>query len=228
MLLGDFSGAEQDLLQCDGKVDAAGQKQLLPNMAWVYLSREKWSEYQTIVQRLFINYRDSKNPSELNTLLWYSALQYNPSVDTKEIQKKLESLVSNPKNRNAAYSNTLALSQYRQREYSQAIRSARESMRLLKETPSPSDWMIIALSLAQLDEQRNGWLPAVIRSRIRNWGLSGLWSEAEKQKKAVDAWMVESDKALNENQSLSKDSLLLLRIELPHLLKEWETISSSR
>ncbi len=223
LLLGRLDEAEQDLLECDGKMGAVGQKRLLSSLARVYLAKENWNEFRSAVQRIDAANRDSTNASDLNASLWFSALQENSSVEMRDLHARLEFLVSNPKNRKAAYLNTLALSHYRQREYHQAILSAKDAIRMHKDSPSPSDWMIIALSLAKLDEQRIGWLPEVVGCWIRNWGLSKLWSEAVKHKEAVDAWMAEKENALSENQALSVESLILLEIELPHLLKEWDS-----
>ncbi len=194
---------------------------MLSSLARVYLAKEEWDKYESVVRRIEAANKDSNSASDLNSLLWYCALQKGSSIDRRDFHTKLESLVSQPKNRKAAYLNTLALSHYRQGEYREAIRSAKEAIRLLKDASSPSDEMIIALSLAKLDEQRIGWLPDVVRFWIRNRGLSEQWSEAIKQKNAVDAWMLEKENALSENQALSAESLILLKIELPHLLKEW-------
>ena len=227
MLLGDFSEAEQDLIQCDGKIDASGQKRLLADLASLYLGQEKSSEYHSLCLRLFNMFRDSKNPIELNTILWFCALGNETKLETETIQQSLESLIADPKMRKPAYLNTLALCHYRDRDYIKAIDLARESIRLLKGVPSPSDRMIIALAAAKLDEQQIGWLPKFIRTQIRSWGFSRSWAVSLQNLKMVDTWMLEQAESTPANATIAKESNLLLKIELPYLRKEWESIANS-
>jgi hypothetical protein len=227
MLLGDFANAEQDLLQCDQNKTDLAHRRLLGDLARIYIHQERWPEYEAICQRLDIAFRDSNDPAELNTLLWFCALGNNISVNTSDARKRLDSLMANPKLLKHEYLNTLALCEYRNRNYTQAIYLARESEKLLKGAPSPSDWMIIALSFARLSENRIGWLPNAIQDQIRNWNLSRYWLNAEKHMRLVDAWMDEKSDEYKTVKKRKKDSSLVLKIELPHLRKEWEAMSHS-
>lgn len=228
MFIGDFSGAEQDLRHCVERVDSTAKRRLLSDLARVCLIQEKWAEYQEICTRLSKAYGDSKNPSELNTLLWYSSLRNTLDADRTSVKKKLEALIANPKIAKSAYFNTLAMCHYREGDYPQAIRCAKESIRLLKGIASPIDWMVIALSSARLDEQRFDWLPRSILSRIRQWGFSRRWSDAVKHITLVDNWMDENTERYGESKKITRESRLLLQIELPYLRKEWAEIADAK
>ena len=227
MLLGNFAAAEQDMLRCDQNKTDLEHRRLLGDLTRIYIHQEKWPEYDAICQRLDIAFRDSNDPAELNTLLWFCALGNNTSVNTSDAMKRLDSLMANPKLIKHEYLNTLALCEYRNRNYTRAIHLARESEKLLKGAPSPSDWLIISLSFARLSENRIGWLPKVIQDQIRSWNLSRYWLNAEKHMRLVDAWMDEKSDEHKTIMKRKKESSLVLTIELPHLRKEWEAISHS-
>jgi hypothetical protein len=227
MLLGNFAAAEQDMLRCDQNKTDLEHRRLLGDLARIYIHQAKWPEYDAICQRLDIAFRDSNDPAELNTLLWFCALGNNTSVNTSDAMKRLDSLMANPKLIKHEYLNTLALCEYRNRNYTRAIHLARESEKLLKGAPSPSDWLIISLSFARLSENRIGWLPKVIKDQIRSWNLSRYWLNAEKHMRLVDAWMDEKSDEHKTIKKRKKESSLVLTIELPHLRKEWEAISHS-
>lgn len=227
MLLGEFAAAEKDLLQCDQNKTDLDHRRLLGDLARIYIHEERWSEYEAICRRLNVAYRDSNDPAELNTLLWFCALGNSTSVNTSDATKRLDSLMANPKLVKHEYLNTLALCEYRNHNYTRAIHLARESEKLLKGVPSPSDWLIISLSFARLNESRIGWLPNAIQDQIKNWNLSRYWLNSEKHMRLVDAWLQEKSEEHKTNMKRKKESSLVLKIELPHLRKEWEAISSS-
>ena len=87
--------------------------------------------------------------------------------------------------------------------------------------------MIIALAAAKLDEQQIGWLPKFIRTQIRSWGFSRSWAVSLQNLKMVDTWMLEQAESTPANATIAKESNLLLKIELPYLRKEWESIANS-
>ena len=109
MLIGNFSGAEQDLRHCVERVDTTAKRRLLSDLARVCLSQEKWAEYQEICTQLFKGYRDSNNTTELNALLWYSSLGNTLDADRLSVKTKLEALIVKQKISKSAYNNTLAL-----------------------------------------------------------------------------------------------------------------------
>ncbi len=225
ILLGDLAAAEQDLLQCDGNTKDLEQRRLLGDLARIYIHQERWQEYDVICQRLNDSFRESEDPAELNTLLWFCALGNHTSVNNSDAMKRLDSLLTNSKLIKPEYLNTLALCEYRNHNYTRAIRLARESAKLLKGAPSPSDWIIIALSFSRLDEMHIGWLPNTIRDRIRSWNLSGYWLNAKKHMQLVDDWVEEKSKEYKTVKKITKESNLILKIELPHLRKEWEDMA---
>lgn len=235
MQLGDFAGAEEDLGHCEHGVDKESLLPVLTGLSRVYLGQQKWGEYDSLCERWLQTYGDSSSPAELNACLWYCSLARTP-LDTSQIKQKLEQLVADLRKRQATYASSLAMYHYQNGEYQEAIGRANQAIGLLKEKPAPRDWMIIALSYAQLDQQRFGWVPKFIRQKIRQkirqWGFSARWNSSLQYLAQVDAWMlgieenVKSRRILKPEELASKEDLLVHDIEIPFLRQEWEKIAA--
>jgi hypothetical protein len=224
--LGDFKGAEVRFCQCVGRVEESAELGLLYGLCKTYLVQQKQAEYREVCQRLLNRVANSTVPLELNDSLWFASLDPYSNYDTSNIKLKLEALLADPKNRKAAYYNTLAMHHYRHQEYRDAIRCANESLKLLKGQPSPHDWMILALCYAQLDQQQWGWLPLFIRQKLRQWKLSYRWNTSLNYLVPVDDWMKEMEAKINDSKPIARNDMLTLRIDLPSLKREWEEIAN--
>jgi WD40 repeat protein len=227
MFLGNHSDAQVDLLAFETKADPTQQKRLLEDLVRVYLFQEKRSEALAICERLSLSLSNSKNPADLNVLLWLTALGDYATKNTQTAKRRFEGLVTAPKNHKASYLTTLALSHYREGAYRKAFDLAKESNKLLKGTASPSNWMIMALACAKIDQQWIGWIPYPIRSKVHELGLSGLWNSSLKCISFVDKWMEEHTEMQRVGKTISNESLMLLKVDLPILKKEWSSIEKS-
>ncbi len=169
MQLGDFAGAEEDLGHCDMvSIRSLYFLFLLGSLKFTSLT-QKWGEYDRLCERWVHTYGDSSSPAELNACLWYCSLARTP-LDTSHIKQKLERFVADRRKRKATYASSLAMHHYQNGEYQEAIGRANQAIGLLKDKPGPRDWMIIALSYAQLDQQRFGWVPISYAKKFGNGG----------------------------------------------------------
>lgn len=214
---GDWVGAEQDVLAALEHKDELSYHSLLARAS---LKLCKLAEYRCQCRLMYDKVKLSRSPIHRNTFGWIACLGLDCGVEPELIVAELEkSLANKPK---PTYFNDLALACYRAQRYRDAIRHAHKSLELDTQASAPCDWIILAMSHAQLKSgasDRSKTRPSELGKEASPASESAQ-SDPSRYLKLAAKWLADQYAQRRAGQKTSPNLSLLLQLEIPKFNEE--------
>ena len=214
---GDWEGAELDVLAAlKHKKDLSYQRLL----ARTSLKLGKLAEYQRLCRSMYDEVKHSSNPQHRNMFGWIASVGIDCGIEPELIVVELEkSLANNPK---PTYYNDLALACYRAHRYRDAILHANKSLSMDAQASAPCDWIILAMSHAQLNSGASDRSKSTSNDLAKAATLKSDSSQSDPNRylELAAKWLADQYIRRRAGQRTSPNLNLLLHLEIPKFNEE--------
>ena len=214
---GDWVGTEQDLLNALKHKDELSFHSLLARTS---LKLGKLVEYQRQCKLMYDVVKLTNNPIHRNAFGWIACVGADCGVDPELIVVELEkSLANKPK---PTYYNDLALACYRAQRYRDAILHAHKSLKLDAQASAPCDWIILAMSHAQLEAGASDRSNTTAADLMKNEPLPAAAAQSVPHHylELAAKWLADQNAKRRAGQTTSPNLTQLLQLEIPKFNEE--------
>lgn len=213
---GNWEGTEQDLHAALEHKKELSYHSLLARTS---LKLGKLTEYQRMCRLMYDEVKLSNNPLHRNAFGWIACVGADCGVEPELIVAELEkSLANKPK---PTYYNDLALACYRAHRYRDAILHAHKSLALDTQASAPCDWIILAMSHAQMKSGASDQSKTrSSNSENDSQSVESAQSDPNRYLELASKWLADQYRKRRAGQKTSPSLNQLLQLEIPQFNEE--------